>query len=117
MHIANSYIIEQPRLTSTGSGSTLIGQERGNKKVQQAQDSYRKNAANGHIIEAEYVDYPAKTKSLHPQLERQQSPPTPDQPDATIEPTQQIQANSALRKYQSAPLDTPPPGTYLNTFA
>jgi len=117
MHIANSYIIEQPRRTTASSGTTLIGQDSGNKKTQQAQDSYRKNAANGQIIEAEYVDYPTKTKTLNSRPSNQQAPPIFDQPETTTESTQQNQKNLALHKYQAAPLDTPPPGTYLNTFA
>ena len=117
MHIANSYIIEQPQRTTARSGTTLIVQDSGTKKTQQAQDSYRKNAANGQIIEAEYVDYPTKTKSINLQPSSQQSPPIFDQPEATNEPTLQNQTNPALRKYQIAPLDTPPPGTYINTFA
>jgi len=117
MHIANSYIIEQPWRTTVSPVTTLIGQDSGNKKTQQAQDTYRKNAANGQIIEAEYVDYPTKTKTLNSQPSSQQAHPIFDQPKTIIKPTQQNQTNLALRKYQAAPLDTPPPGTYLNTFA
>ncbi len=117
MHVVNSYIIEQPQLLASRSGTTPVNQESSNQKVQQARDSYRKNAANAQIIEAEYVDYPAKAKSLLSNPTIQHTPVPLEQSEATIETALRNKTNPDIGKYQKEPLDTPLPGTYINTFA
>ncbi len=117
MHIVNSYIIEQPQLQASRSGTTPVNQEGSNQKAQQARDSYRKNATNAQIIEAEYVDYPAKTKGQLSNPPIQHTSLHLEQNEAKIETAVRYKANPAIRKYQMEPLDTPLPGTHINTFA
>jgi len=117
MRIDNSYISDQPKLPAT-PGASSVNQAAKQQTIQQAKDSYSKGAASAQVIDAEYVDlYSSDTQpfqqdkqdlllALEPEFT---SPPQP------VETGQKN--NSIVSKYQMAPVDTPPPGTYLNIFA
>lgn len=117
MRIAHSYISDQPKQSATSGGVTSTDQARKQQRIQQAKDSYDRNAASAQVIEAEYVDlYRPDRKDLQQ---------TPQPPQLTLEPevvsrTQGSEAgpniNSILNKYQTKPVDVPHPGTYLNIF-
>ncbi len=118
MRINNSYILEQPKLSATNSGVSSANQAGKQQRIQQAKDSYSKNAASSQIIDAEYVDlYTSDTNAF--QQENQNLHLTLEPEVATqqqrFETGQKI--SSIFSKYQMAPVDAPPPGTYLNIFA
>ncbi|MDX2479832.1 MAG: hypothetical protein QNK24_05800 [Desulfuromusa sp.] len=88
------------------------------QRIQQARDSYSKNAASAQVIDAEYVDlYNPDTMDL--QQERQDLHLTlePDMAFPGQAPETGQKFNSSVSKYQMTPIDAPPPGTYLNIFA
>ncbi|MEA3363263.1 MAG: hypothetical protein U9Q61_08370 [Thermodesulfobacteriota bacterium] len=118
MRIINSYIPEQPKLSTPGARVSSADQAGTRQRIQQAKDSYSKNAASAQVIDAEYVDlYNPDTVALQQEcqdlnltLEPETAlPPKESETDPNI--------NSIINKYQMAPLDIPHPGTYLNIFA
>ena len=117
MRINNTYIFDQPKLPATHAERSANNSAVKQQRVQQAKDSYSKNAASAEIIDAEYVDlYNSETKTfqqekltLHQTLE---SETAPSQQKSAIGNN-----NSVFNRYQMGPADTPPPGTYLNIFA
>ena len=118
MRIDNSYISEQPKLTATNSASFSANQAPSQQKIKQAKDSYTQNATSAQVIDAEYVDlYNQETRVFK---QENQSQHLTLETDATS-PQQKFESgqdmNSVLSRYQMAPIDTPPPGTYLNIFA
>lgn len=116
MNLINSYIIEQPKLATPNTGTALVSSTDRQQKNQQAQDSYRKNAANAEIIDAEYIDYRPNNKSLS---KNQQAPPIELAKTDAVQPKQENSqpVHTAINKYNETPIDSPLPGTYINTFA
>jgi len=118
MRVTNSYIIDQSRLLAPNSSVSSADQAGKQQRIQQARDSYNKNAASAQVIEAEYVDvYHPAPQTL--QQERQEL-------NLTLEPEigspkQKTETdlinNSIVGKYIKAPVDVPRPGTYVNIFA
>ncbi len=118
MRIVNSYISDQPKLSASNSGVSSADQAGKQRRIQQARDSYNKNAASAEVIEAEYVDlYTIDTKDLrqeHQNLHLTLEPEMVSQAQGS-EIDQNI--DSILNRYQTKPIDMPLPGTYLNIFA
>ncbi|MFK5926170.1 MAG: hypothetical protein QM483_06030 [Desulfuromusa sp.] len=118
MRINNSYILDQPKLPATNSGLSSVNQAGKQQRIQQAKDSYGKAAASSEIIDAEYVDSYSPDSNVS-RLENQNInlalDPEGDPHSQKFETGQKI--SSPFSKYQMAPVDTPPPGTYLNIFA
>ena len=117
MHINNTYIFDQPKLPATHVGGSSANPAAKQQRVQQAQDSYSKNAASAEIIDAEYVDlYSSEAKTF-----QQEKLALHQTLDSGAAPSQQKSAishnSSAFNRYQIGPADTPLPGTYLNIFA
>ena len=118
MRVSNSYILDQPRLSTPGSCASSVDQTGKQQKIQQAKDCYNKNAASAQVIDAEYVDlYSPDNKALqqeHQDLHLTLEPEVVFQPQ---EPETDRSINSIVNKYQMKPVDVPNPGTYLNIFA
>lgn len=117
MQIGNSYIIDQARLSAPGAETSPANQAGKQQRIQQVKDSYGKNAASAQVIDAEYVDtYSPDNITL--QRERQDLNLTlePEQTSPKQQPVDR-NSNSVASKYDMPPIDTPPPGTYLNVFA
>jgi len=117
MRINNSYISDQPKLPAT-PGASSVNQAAKQQTIQQAKDSYDKNAASSQVIEAEYVDLysPASSNLQH---EKQDLLRTLEaEVGSSSQPVETAQNNNSMvSKYQMVPIDTPSPGTYLNIFA
>lgn len=118
MRISNSYISDQPRLSTPGSGTSSVDQAGKQQRIQQARDGYNKNAASAQVIEAEYVDSYSPDNKIVDQ-KPQDFPLTlePEIVSLTQEPETDQKLNSNINKYQTKPVDVPHPGTYLNIFA
>jgi len=118
MRINNTYIFDQPKLPASRAGGPSANPAVKQQRVQQAKDSYSKNAASAEIIDAEYVDlYSSETKTFqHEKLTLHQ---TLESNTAALQQDSAIvkNNNSVFNRYQMVPIDTPPPGTYLNIFA
>nr|MDA3902963.1 hypothetical protein [Desulfuromusa sp.] len=118
MRITNTYILDQPKLPGSNPRESSADQAGKQQRIQQARDSYTKNSATAQIIDAEYVDtynpdaiaLPQEHQTLHLTLE-------PVMDSSRQEPETGQKINSIVSKYQMTPIDTPPPGTYLNIFA
>ena len=117
MNIINSYIFEQPKLSTPTTVTALVNADNKQQSVQRAQDSYRKNAAAAAIIDAEYVDFRPNSKPLS-QERRDLNYTLEVENTASRQLSEMIPTiNSSINKYQSTPMDLPLPGTYINTFA
>ncbi len=117
MQIGNSYIIDQSKLSISGAKTSPLNQVGKQQRIQQAKDSYDKNAASAQVIDAEYVDM-YSPDSITLQRERQDLNLTLE--PERISPKQKpvnLNSNSVTSKYDMPSVDTPPPGTYLNIFA
>lgn len=117
MRINNTYIFDQPKLPATHAEASSANPAVKQQRVQQAKDSYSKNAASAEIIDAEYVDlYSSETKPFQQEkltlYQTLESEAASSQRKSTIGNN-----NSVFSRYQMGPADTPPPGTYLNIFA
>ena len=118
MRITNSYILDQPKLPGSNSGASSADQAGKQQRIQQARDSYNKNAASAQVIEAEYVDlYSPDTKALQQENQDLDLTLEPKMVSQTQEPETNQNINSIVNKYQMKPVDVPHPGTYLNIFA
>ncbi|MEA3544962.1 MAG: hypothetical protein U9R69_07050 [Thermodesulfobacteriota bacterium] len=118
MRITNSYIIDQSRLASSNSSVSSADQAGKQQRIQQAKDSYNKNASSAQVIDAEYVDvYHPAPQTL--QQERQELNLTLEPETGSLKQKNETDQNinSSVGKYKKAPVDVPRPGTYLNTFA
>ena len=118
MRINNSYISDQPKLSLPSSGISPADQVGKQQRIQQAKDSYGKNAASAQVIDAEYVDF-YSPDNIVLQRERQDLNLTlePEIVSPMQKPETDRNSNSVVSKYNMAPVDVPPPGTYLNIFA
>jgi len=118
MRIINSYIPDQSKLSTPGARVSSADQAGAQQRIQQAKDSYSKNAASAQVIDAEYVDlYNPDAMTL--QQDYQDSNLTLEPKTApSLQKTETGQnINSIVNRYKMAPLDIPHPGTYLNIFA
>ena len=114
MHIAGSHIFEQTRLVSLESNSVTENRVGKQQRLQQANDSYDKNAASAQVIDAEYIDL-YTPENIIPQ---QQNPDITFEPEAASSVlAQQLSESPVASRYQLQDPDTPPPGTYINYFA
>ena len=118
MRISDSYISDQPRLSTPGSCTSSAGQAGKQQRIQQARDCYNKNAASAQVIEAEYVDlYSPDNKALQKEHQDFHLTLEPEEVSQPQEPKTDRSINSIVNKYQTKPVDVPHPGTYLNIFA
>ncbi|MDX2494773.1 MAG: hypothetical protein QNK27_07405 [Desulfuromusa sp.] len=118
MHIINSYISEQPKLSAPGTRVSPADQAETRQRIQQAKDSYSKNTASAQVIDAEYVDlYNPDAITLQQECQDLNLTLEPEMASPLQEPEIDQNIHSIINKYQMAPLDIPHPGTYLNVFA
>ena len=118
MRIANSYILNQPKLSTPDFSTSSADQASKQQRIQQAGDSYRKNAASAQVIDAEYVElYSPDTKALPQERQDLYLTLEPERVSPLQEPETNQNINSIFSKYQMKPVDVPHPGTYINIFA
>ena len=92
--------------------------EKQQRRIRQAEDSYSRNAADAQVIDAEYVElYSPGKNSLQGERQTLDLALEPQTKDKALAQKAYPAISSPVNRYQLMPLDTPPPGTYLNIFA
>jgi hypothetical protein len=118
MRINNAYILNQPKISATGGEMSSANRAEKQQRIQQAKDSYSKNAASAQIIDAEYVElYSPENKIFQQENQKLHQTLEPGASSTQQEYAPVKKDNSSFSRYQMTPVDTPLPGTYLNIFA